>query len=134
MILFGFIHSVIIGGADILAFYGLTGLIIGWVLFKPPHIQRKVMIITGCLTFISILVLWLSIGQFWVMDEFYNLESYIESLVMNTSVFPFLVLVQLFMYPFLFVILIGICSAKKRMDYTAGKASAFFKESCNYRY
>ncbi len=41
LLLFGFVHTVIISGADILAFYGIAGLLIGWLLFHRERVLAR---------------------------------------------------------------------------------------------
>lgn len=114
LILFGFIHFVFIGGLDILAFYGIAGLIIGWILFKPAKSQLRTIIITGFITFITLSILWLFFGQYYLLTGDMDIPaSYIETIIGSMLVFPFVPLSQLLMYPFLVVILIGVWSANK---------------------
>jgi len=57
-------------------------------------------------------VAWLVLGQFWFTEDVYIPESYMESVFVNLFSFPFLILAQMFMQPFLVVILIGVWLAR----------------------
>lgn len=113
LILFGFIHLVFIGAIDILAFYGAAGLIVGWTLFKPYQLQKRVLIITGIIYLIMIPVVWLLLGQVFLTEEVYIPGSYMESVIVNLFGFPVVMLGQMFMYPSLVIILIGVWAARK---------------------
>lgn len=129
LILFGFIHLVFIGGMDILAFYGFAGLFIGSVLFKPVQVQKRIMIIIGAVTLLVIPVIWMFVGAYWLTNDVYIAASYIEAIIVNAIGFPFVVLAQLFMYPFLFVILIGIWTAKKEWITQPDKHRPFLRKA-----
>ncbi len=54
LLLFGFIHLVIIGGMDILAFYGFSILLVSWVLFKSTKTKVRMIFILSIIYFMII--------------------------------------------------------------------------------
>ncbi|MDQ0186638.1 DUF418 domain-containing protein [Cytobacillus kochii] len=113
MILFGFIHLVFIGGADIIAFYGLAGLLIEGLIFKSERFKKKALFVIGVLSFLTISVGWwfLSLSQELSLEE--ANVNYLEMVIENAIAFPITVLVQLLFFPFLFVILLGVLVERK---------------------
>lgn len=112
MLLFGFIHLVFIGGVDIIGFYGLAGLLIGGLLFKSDEFKKKALIIIGLFSILTISLGW------WYFSSFMNEQAsqhsaYLMKILENSFVFPIMIIIQLLLYPFLFVILIGILVMKK---------------------
>ncbi|QQK75409.1 DUF418 domain-containing protein [Salicibibacter cibarius] len=122
LLLFGFVHAVIIGGIDILAFYGFSTLLIGWILFRRNRVLIRAMLIVALFFLFLLPVVWM--GMAHAMDATgmsletlgqSNSESYIETTLFNLISFPFMILSQLFMYPMLLPILIGVWAARNNL-------------------
>lgn len=122
LLLFGFAHTVIIGGIDILAFYGFSTLLIGWILFRQNRVLNRAILLVSLFFLFLLPVVW--IGMAHVMNVSgvsmetlgqSNSESYIETTLFNLISFPFVILVQLFMYPMLLPILIGVWAARHNL-------------------
>nr|WP_042428386.1 DUF418 domain-containing protein [Geomicrobium sp. JCM 19039] len=106
LLLFGFIHLVFIGGMDILAFYGLTGLLIIPILFHATR-KKKAMIYAGVVTLIVMPLIWFFSGTSILFADDGLPNTYLEMVITGLFSFPFVVLFQLLLYPFVLVILIG---------------------------
>lgn len=122
LLLFGFVHTVIIGGIDILAFYGFSTLLIGWILFRQNRVLNRAILLVSLFFLFLLPVVW--IGMAHVMNASgvsmetlgqSNSESYIETTLFNLISFPFMILIQLFMYPMLLPILIGVWAARHNL-------------------
>ncbi|MFA1819467.1 DUF418 domain-containing protein [Virgibacillus oceani] len=122
LLLFGFVHAVIIGGIDILAFYGFSTLLIGWILFRRNRVLFRAILIVSLFFLFLLPVVWM--GMAHAMDATgmsletmgqSNSESYIETTLFNLISFPFMILSQLFMYPMLLPILIGVWAARNNL-------------------
>ncbi|XEC93305.1 DUF418 domain-containing protein [Paenibacillus tarimensis] len=118
LIVFGFIHLVVIGGADILAVYGVSGLILGRLLFKPERTRLRTMILISLLYLIIIPLAWIAVFPIVTGDEM-NLglnssHTYFILASEHAIAFPILILFNLLLYPMLLIIAIGIWSAHKR--------------------
>ncbi|GIQ69050.1 DUF418 domain-containing protein [Xylanibacillus composti] len=118
LIVFGFLHLVLIGGADILATYGLSGLILGWLLFKPERAQRRSMYLIGILYLIFIPLAWFIMYPIMTgVDNMIGLtasHTYVQLATEHATAFPIVLLFQILLYPMLLIIAIGIWSARKR--------------------
>ncbi|GAA0374992.1 DUF418 domain-containing protein [Bacillus horti] len=118
LLLFGFIHFVFIGGADILGLYGFSGLLISWLLFSSGKIQLRTLIIVGVAYFIIIPVSWFMLimtsGGASMQVGLTAEHTYFGLVIEHTMAFPFVILVQLSMYPMLLAILIGVWVAGKQ--------------------
>ncbi|GIN16312.1 membrane protein [Shouchella clausii] len=112
MILFGFTHQVFIGGADIIAFYGIAGLLIEGLIFKSKRFKEKALFVIGTLSFLTISTGWWFLSLFKELSEEANV-NYLEMVIENVIAFPITVLVQLLFFPFLFVILLGVLVERK---------------------
>ncbi|WP_152658212.1 DUF418 domain-containing protein [Oceanobacillus sp. CFH 90083] len=122
LLLFGFVHTVIIGGIDILAFYGFSTLLIGWILFRQNRVLNRAILLVSLFFLFLLPVVWM--GMAHVMNASgvsmetlgqSNSESYIETTLFNLISFPFMILIQLFMYPMLLPILIGVWAARHNL-------------------
>ncbi|CAM4271152.1 DUF418 domain-containing protein [Bacillus manliponensis] len=123
LLLFGLVHTVIIGGIDILAFYGTAGLLIGWLLFRGDQTLRRGILLVSLFSIIFILFVWTGISidmnGYGVSAGFSDTSSYGEAALTKLIGFPFMILAQLFMYPMLLPVLIGMWAA--RNDLLNGK-------------
>lgn len=63
LLLFGFVHAVIIGGIDILAFYGFATLIIGWLLFRRDYILNRAILSVAIVFLIPLPIIWVSMAN-----------------------------------------------------------------------
>lgn len=122
LLLFGFVHAVIIGGIDILAFYGFSTLLIGWILFRQNRVLIRAILFVSLFFLFLLPIVW--VGMAHAMDATggsletlgqSNSESYIETTLFNLISFPFMILSQLFMYPMLLPILIGVWAARNNL-------------------
>ncbi|WP_052400808.1 DUF418 domain-containing protein [Oceanobacillus jeddahense] len=122
LLLFGFVHAVIIGGIDILAFYGFSTLLIGWILFRQNRVLIRAILCVSLFFLFLLPIVW--VGMAHAMDATggsletqgqSNSESYIETTLFNLISFPFMILSQLFMYPMLLPILIGVWAARNNL-------------------
>ncbi|MED1606867.1 DUF418 domain-containing protein [Cytobacillus kochii] len=115
LILFGFIHFVFIGGADILGLYGFSGLLITWLLFKSEKIKLRTLILISFGYFIIIPLSWFGMiiysGGAGLQEGLNPSYTYMTIVVEHSIAFPFVVLTQLLLYPMLLVILVGIWMA-----------------------
>ncbi|WDH99430.1 DUF418 domain-containing protein [Paenibacillus urinalis] len=118
LIVFGFIHLVFIGGADILAVYGISGLILGWLLFKPERIQRRAIILIGLVYIIIIPVAWVTVYPILTGEEldmgYTPSHTYLLLVSEHFIAFPIMILINLLLYPMLLIITLGVWSAHKR--------------------
>lgn len=118
LIVFGFIHLVFIGGADILAVYGISGLILGWILFKPERIQRRAMIVIGLVYMVIIPIAWVTVYPILTGEEldmgYTASHTYLLLVSEHLIAFPIMILINLLLYPMLLIIMIGVWSAYKR--------------------
>ncbi|QQK79214.1 DUF418 domain-containing protein [Salicibibacter cibi] len=116
LLLFGFIHLVFIGGIDILAFYGFSGLLIGWMLFRRDRILIKAILLVLLFSLILIPVVWIGVAYGYGMDiDRTNPDAYLEAMLANLIRFPFRIMAHLFMHPILLPILVGIWAARKNL-------------------
>ncbi|MFS0868832.1 DUF418 domain-containing protein [Paenibacillus xylanilyticus] len=118
LIVCGFIHLVLIGGADILAVYGISGLILGWMLFKPVRMQRRAMIVIGAVYMAIIPTAWVSVYPILTGEELdiglTPSHTYLLLVSEHVIAFPIMILINLLLYPMLLIIILGVWSAHKR--------------------
>ncbi|PTM53336.1 DUF418 domain-containing protein [Desmospora activa] len=119
LLLFGLVHFVIIGGADILAFYGVAGLLVGWLLFRENRMLIRALLFVGLLYLILIPLAWVGIASTLVgesMDRGISATTtYAEVALEHLIAFPFVPLFQLLLWPILLPILVGIWAARKHL-------------------
>lgn len=108
LILFGFVHQVLIGGSDILAFYGVAGLWMGTLIFQSEPWKQKVLWMIGALSCLTISIGWLLIPLADELSRADETAYYFQMVINNVFAFPITILVQLLFFPFLFVILLGM--------------------------
>lgn len=117
LIVFGFVHTVFIGGIDILAEYGLYTLLIGWLLFRGEHVLRRAILLVSLFYLLLLPIIWISMAHMVdvPMSAMVNSgsSSYLETTIINLINFPFMIIGGLFMYPMILPILIGIWAARK---------------------
>ncbi|MFS0723117.1 DUF418 domain-containing protein [Paenibacillus sp. 1P07SE] len=118
LIVFGFIHMVIIGGADILAAYGVAGLVIGWLLFKRTQLQIRAIIGFGLVYMLLIPSAWLVLFPILKSEDsgmgLTATHTYLQLVGEYAMAFPFVVLINVLLYPMIFIISLGIWSARNR--------------------
>ncbi|MCM3782383.1 DUF418 domain-containing protein [Neobacillus mesonae] len=118
LIVFGFIHLVFIGGADVLAVYGISGLILGWMLFKPERLQRRITIVIGLVYLVIIPPAWVTLYPILTGEELdmglTPSHTYLLLVSEHLIAFPIVVLINLLLYPMLLIIAVGIWSNHKR--------------------
>lgn len=119
LLLFGFVHTVLIGGADILALYGISALLVGRLLFREdPSLLRGILYVS-VLFLILLPALW--IGTSHLTAQFGNgsfmteATTYLETAVGSLFIFPFIPLMQMLLWPMVLTILIGIWAGRKRL-------------------
>ncbi|MCR2806969.1 DUF418 domain-containing protein [Paenibacillus soyae] len=118
LIIFGFIHLVFIGGADILAAYGVSGLILGSLLFKSNKTQIRVLFMTGLVYLFLIPPAWNMLYPILTGEEM-NIgltpsHTYFLLASEHAMAFPIMLLMNLLLFPMLLIITAGIWSARKR--------------------
>lgn len=116
LLLIGFVHVVIIGGIDILAEYGFYILLIGWLLFRGDHILKRAILLASLFYLVVLPFTWIGLAQMDVpMNEMINSgsTSYVETMVINLTNFPFMILGGLIMFPMILPVLIGMWLARR---------------------
>jgi len=118
LIAFGFVHLVVIGGADILAAYGVSGLLLGWLLFKQERTQFRVMATIGIIYFILLPLVWILIFPFLTESDInFGLtaeHTYLQLVTEHAIAFPIVIMFNILLYPMMFLIAAGVWSARKR--------------------
>ncbi|WP_096186449.1 DUF418 domain-containing protein [Evansella halocellulosilytica] len=119
LIFFGIVLSVIIGGDDILAAYGIASLLIGWTLFRHRRVFTRTMIII-CIFFLF----WLPLAWMVIAYELGGLgfdsglsatNTYADMALERLLGFPFISIFIQLLFPVVVPMLIGMWAAKKRL-------------------
>ena len=116
LLLFGFVHTVIIGGIDILAEYGFYILLIGCLLFRGDRALKRTILVVGLFYLLVLPVVWVSLAHMTDMSVTAMANpgstSYLETAIINLINFPFMIVGGLFMYPMVLPVLIGIWAGR----------------------
>lgn len=119
LLLFGFVHFVIIGGADILAFYGLAGLLVGWLLFRSDRVLIRALLLISLFYLILIPLAWVGITSTLAggsMDTGIDATAtYVKVTLERLITFPFIPFIQLLLWPMLLPIPVGMWAARKHL-------------------
>lgn len=117
LIVFGFLHFVVIGGADILGLYGFSGLLLGWLLFRSGKAKIRTLVGVSLFYFVVIPLSWFLVTTTMGAGMAIGLtasHTYFGLVLEHTIAYPFVILTQLFIYPMLLAILIGVWVASKQ--------------------
>ncbi|ANE48359.1 hypothetical protein SY83_21075 [Paenibacillus swuensis] len=118
LIAFGFLHLIIIGGADILATYGVAGLLFGWLVFKDGRTQLRIILVLGLLYLILIPTVWMQLFPLMTGEELdlglTASHTYLQLAEEHALAFPIFILFNLLLYPMVLIIVVGIWSSRKR--------------------
>ncbi|TYP74060.1 DUF418 domain-containing protein [Paenibacillus methanolicus] len=110
LIAFGFVHFVFIGGADILGLYGVTGLLFGRLLFRPKQALLKTIGWVSLAYLIIVPITWVWVMPISAGDSFITSHSptYAQMVADHAIAFPFVIAVQMTLFPMVLPVLLGI--------------------------
>ncbi len=127
LLLFGLLHASLLGGADVLGFYGLATLLVGWLLFRSVRALGRAVVVAGCVFAVLMPVVWIGATQLMgtgfpqVSPE----QTYLGRMIENAIGYPAVPIVQLLAWPMLLGVLVGMWSARKRLLEEAGQHRKF---------
>ncbi|GAB6926609.1 DUF418 domain-containing protein [Paenibacillus sp. JCM 10914] len=111
LLLFGFVHGVLVYGGEILGPYGIATLLLGWLLFRQDRALKKAVLIMAP---ILVLTAWV-LGIFMVTnDVMAPVPDYsIAGLIERIFSYPFAILFSLVLFPILLIIVIGMWAGRR---------------------
>ncbi|SDZ08032.1 Uncharacterized membrane protein YeiB [Evansella caseinilytica] len=115
LVLFGFVNSVIIGGQDILAIYGVGGLMIGGLLFRSNRVLEKTIFWMTLFFLVIMPFVWIGFAYSGGISHFPSAtDRYVDILLDRLSSFPFIPISH-FIIPVLLPIVVGVWMARKNL-------------------
>lgn len=114
LLVFGIVHAILVFPGEILAAYGLATLILGWLLFRPQSTVVKAAAVVSIYYVIVIGLGSLAMGSFaeedeWAFSGYLTVEDWVERIIAG----PFAPLFNVFFFPTLILLIIGIIMGRK---------------------
>lgn len=122
LLLFGLVHASVLGGADVLGFYGVATLLAGGLLFRSDRALGRVLATVGVVYLVMLPVVWIgiavatgSVGLVQAVDG-----TYLTGVLTRLVAYPAFPLVQLVGWPMLVGVLAGMWAGRRRLLEQAG--------------
>ncbi|TQK63234.1 putative membrane protein YeiB [Brevibacillus sp. AG162] len=119
LIVFGAVLVVIIGGQDILMAYGVAGLLVSWLLTREIKTLIRTFIVITVFYIIANPIMWgftmESIGDYGFPPEVLATDTYLSTLLLSLTYFPFIPIFIHGMFPILPSVLLGMWIANYQL-------------------
>jgi uncharacterized protein len=112
LLLFGAVHAFLVFQGEILTSYGLAGLVIGWLLFRPDRVVTRAVAVFAVGYAVTIAMIATAVGGTGAATEpagYATIEDWIGRLV----ALPFLPLLLTVVYPLLLLVSIGFLAGRR---------------------
>ncbi|MGH8793489.1 MAG: DUF418 domain-containing protein [Stackebrandtia sp.] len=121
LLAFGLVHAALVFPGEILAAYGVGGLILGWLLFRPESTVRRATAVLSVYYAVVVMLGGLAMGvamsaadgeeQAWSIPGYLSAEDWITRIA-GAPVTP---LMNTFFFPLLILVTLGIWIGKRRL-------------------
>ncbi|OLL72832.1 hypothetical protein Ae168Ps1_1213 [Pseudonocardia sp. Ae168_Ps1] len=124
LLLFGLLHASVLGGADVLGFYGVATLLVGGLLFRSDRALGRTLVVVGAVYLVLMPVLW--IGVVWGTGSTGFVPpaddgGYLAGVAVRFVGYPAFPLLQLVGWPMLVGVLAGMWAGRRRLLERAGE-------------
>lgn len=118
LVLFGAVHFVVIGGADVLGLYGVSALLAGSLLFRSNRAKARAIVWVGLAYLALMPLIWVVVMPISSGDmSFVHLtasHTYLRVAMENLIMYPIVIAFQMLLFPMVLPILVGIWLAGKK--------------------
>lgn len=118
LLLFGLVHASVLGGADVLGFYGLATLLTAGLLFRPDRTLVRVLVVVSAVFAVLMPVLWIgtaiTLGGPGLPAPPPG-EDYLSGVLERGAGYPLFPLMQLVGWPMIVGVLAGMWAGRRRL-------------------
>lgn len=115
LFVFGMVHSIFIGGQDILMAYGVAGLIVSRLVARDNKTLIRNIVLMTLLYVLIIPVLWGVLGGFAPHPGFSANDTYLDIAITNLIIFPLNPLSTHILFPILPSVMLGMWMARYQL-------------------
>ncbi|MDF2713492.1 MAG: hypothetical protein K0R28_417 [Paenibacillus sp.] len=117
LVLFGAVHCIVIGGADVLGLYGISALLAGSLLFRSDRAKGRAILWVSLAYLVLMPLVWVAVMPISSGDvSFAHLtasHTYFQVVMENLIAYPIVIAAQMLLFPMVLPILVGIWLAGK---------------------